>query len=279
MFTARTQAEKALAVMLPAGADPKTLIEDACHLVFLSRDRVMQDDLATMVADDPDRAVGLLVTLAAFVDADRSPDEMIAWLGGNRGRDQETARTIGALEEARAEYAAEAADTLPEVTFESMREMIHLAKMSDVVQPCGTPAAHARHLKRKQRPCPRCVKARQIYDDLTGEQRELLRTPITKADHFVRCLCHYKKSQKRPNCGEPGGYNSHKARGEDPCIPCRKARSEYDARRHAERLAAEGRAPARAVRKWADVDLNALPDEPVKVPATVGAEIQPLPAA
>jgi hypothetical protein len=274
MFAAQTDAEKALSLLLPDGADPATTIELACHVAFLVHDRDVLTGLTDVVRADPDLAAGLLVTLAAMVDVDQRPDDLIAWLGTPASRQQDTVRTAGALTEARADYDDAGGDTLPEVTLETMREMIHASKLHGVVQPCGTPAAHARHVKRKQKPCFRCTRARYLYDQATPDERKLLTTPITAPGHTVRCLCHSKRPARAQKCGTRYGYETHISRGEDPCVACRKARSQYDADRHEKILAQQGKTKSRQRKRWADVQIE-LPDnaDPVRVTATGGAEI------
>lgn len=213
-----TPAGEALRAMLPAGADPYATIELACHTAFLVRDRAVMPGLDDVAKTDPELTAGLVITLAALVDIDTRPDDMLAWLGTHEGREQEHARMIGALVEAREEYDEAAADTLPEVTLESMRDLIHAARLAGVQHPCGTPAGAARHNKRGQRPCFRCLTARRIYVAATDEERALVHEPLPHPNYKTK-LCDHPPVE----CGTLTGYDHHIRREQAPCADCRSA--------------------------------------------------------
>jgi hypothetical protein len=226
MTVAQTGAESALRMMLPASVDTAATIELACHTAFLVRDREPLADLDAVVRTDPEAAAGLIVALAAMVDVDKRPRDLLAWIGNTAALQQGTVLAVGALAEARKEYDDVGADTLPPVTLESMRQMAHVARLTGARQPCGTIAAHRRHVRAGHQPCLRCQQARELYDSATPEQRKLIRhPPATTA------------TQARPSCGSPAGYVAHLAATpkEDPCDPCRAARKAYDAGRYLER--------------------------------------------
>jgi hypothetical protein len=269
MPATQTTAVEALRAMLPAGADPAATIELACHTAFLVRDRLIADDLAESIAEFPAQAAALIVALASMVDVDRNPRSLLAWLGNIRALEQQTTLAMGALAEARQEYD-EAADTLPEVTLESMREMAHVARLARAIMPCGTIGAFHRHLKAKQRPCSRCLRANELWKAASQEERDLVKTPMERADRgriegtwpaptcgtvggydlhqqygeapCEPCLAAAKEAAKfpspkkpptaRPNCGSHGGYNGHTSRGENPCDRCRAAEKKHQAARY-----------------------------------------------
>lgn len=218
MHTAqKTAAGESLRVMLPDGSDPYATIELACHTAFLARDRVMMPELTTVAAADPQLAAGLIVTLAALVDIDARPDTLLDWLGTHEGREQETIRTLAALTEARQEYDEAAADRLPEVTLESIRDLIHAARLAGVAQPCGTPAGFARHGKRKQTPCWRCRTARRLYENATPEERALIKKPLPNTN-LKAPVCEHPIVE----CGTLAGYDFHIRDEEPPCAACRQ---------------------------------------------------------
>lgn len=243
MHTAqKTAAGEALREMLPDGADPYATLELAFHTAFLARDINMMPDLIAVVASDPELAAGLIVTLAALVDIDQRPEHMLDWLGTYEGREQETVRLVGALTEARQEYDIAAADTLPEVTLESMRAVRHNAKLAGVLMPCGTTAAYSRHINRKQKPCTRCNRARYLYDNATPEQKALLKEPLAGFNKMPQPPL--KPPTWRPNCGKRTGYRAHKTAQEEPCDSCYEAIRSRSIRKYDERRAREGK-PAR----------------------------------
>ena len=211
MPTTPTPAGEALRALLPDGADPYAAIDLACHTAFLVRDRDIVSDLSAVVRADPDLAAGLIVALGALVDVDATPTKLLAWLGTEDGRLQESGRMVGALAEARQEYDDVAADTLPEVTLESMRAMEHAARLARVMAPCGTMGGHARHSSNKQPVCYRCTRARWLFDNATPEQRELVKAPLVPSNHFLPLA---------PLCGTVGGYDRHREFDERVCTPC-----------------------------------------------------------
>lgn len=232
----RTRAGEALRAMLPAGTDPYAMVQLASETAFLVRDRETRPGIADVVRSDPNLAAALITTLAALVDVDDRPASMLRWLGSTRGAEQETARMIAALAEARAEYdeaandgyadgyaagyevssgyGQELPDTLPPVTFESIRELAHAARIARVSQPCGTVGGWSRHMRKKQKPCGRCSQARTVYDNATPEQIELLKTPLTGGNHPPAAA---------PKCGTVAGYDAHQEFGEKPCRQCLQA--------------------------------------------------------
>jgi hypothetical protein len=204
--------------MLPAGADPYATIDFACHMAFLVRDRQVMPELVDGVKANPELTASLVVTLAALVDIDTRPADMLDWLGTYEGRERETARMIGALAEARQEYDEAAADTLPEVTLESIRDLNHAARLAGVQHPCGTPAGLARHYRRKQQPCMRCRAAGRLLDKATAEERALVHQPLLHPN-FKPMLCDHPLVE----CGTLSGYDHHARRGEAPCEECTRA--------------------------------------------------------
>lgn len=271
MSAAHTRAGEALRAMLPAGADPAAAIEFACHLAFLVRDRVVVDDLIDAVKLHPDQATALIVTLAALVDIDRRPDDLLSWLSSQGSLEQATARAAGAVVEARQEYDEAAADTLPEVTLHSMVEMAHAAAVARVRTPCGTIGAYYRHIKNQTPVCLRCERAREIWKQATPGQREMMKRPklrpparpqprpaaapvVEPAPPLVCDSCQRRvpgeklPPKTRPSCGKRSGYNMHTKHNEQPCPACSAANSEYRTRKYDEKLAAEGK--TRVGRGW-----------------------------
>jgi hypothetical protein len=243
-----TNAGEALRAMLPAGSDPYSTIDLAGHLAFLARDRQLLPELVDVVKTMPDLAAGLLVTLAAMVDVDSRPSELLHWLGTHEGRQTEALRSTAALAEARQEWDDASADTLPPVTLESMREMAHVARLARVKQPCGTIGAHSRHLRDGKDPCPRCVWARWLYDNATAAERRLMRMPLVGCAKHPngdgRCKACKEIADEaagrklspaviRPQCGQRKGYELHRYHHEERCTACRLAQREYDAQRAA----------------------------------------------
>lgn len=219
MHTAQmTPAGEALRAMLPAGADPYATIEHAFHVAFLVRDRHVIPGLVDGAETNPEMTASLIVTLAALVDIDSRPDMMLDWLGTHEGRERETARMIGALAEAREEYDEAGGDTLPEVTLESMRDLIHASRLAGVANPCGTPAGLARHNRRKQRPCFRCRAAGRLFAKATPEERELVHKPLLHPN-FKPQLCDHPPVE----CGTLTGYEHHIRHDQAPCDECRQA--------------------------------------------------------
>lgn len=217
----RTQAGEALRAMLPAGTDPYSTIELACHTAFLVRDREILPGVLDVVKTDPEMAASLIVALAALVDVDSRPADMLAWLGTTDGQQQETARQAAALAEARAEYNDATGDTLPPVTLESMREVAHAARLAGVMMPCGTPAAYRRHVKQEQEACPRCAWAWWLYSKATREEREILKTPLKYPVTSATT-----RDWGTIRCGTIGGYDAHREHGEQVCRKCLNAAAE-----------------------------------------------------
>jgi hypothetical protein len=223
-----TAAGEALRALLPADADPHTTIDLAARTAFLVRDRDALPEITAMVRADADRAAALIVTLAAMVDVDARPSAMLGWLAPDDDHDSDTARTVGALQEARREMAALAGDALvpvtaesialitacqadhpdPDVVFpvtlETMRALSHAARAAGILQPCGTTGGYARHLTRKEAPCARCTKASNLYTHATPEQKALLKTPPLVA----------------VECGTLAGFDAHRTAGTAPCAGC-----------------------------------------------------------
>lgn len=221
----RTPAGEALRGLLPDGADPYELIQLGCDLAYQARDDDPLPGCVDLVKEDPEQAAALLVTLAALVDIDSTPGDMLGWLADPAGQQEETARRLAAYAAAREEVEADLADTLPPVTLESMRELAHTARIAGALHPCGTLGGWYRHrAKGGGKTCNRCRTARALYDAATPEQRALLRTPMDR------------RRYKAP-CGTPQGYNAHRDRSEDPCDDCRTARAKYDAERYQARRA------------------------------------------
>lgn len=72
-------------------------------------------------------------------------------------------------------------------------------------QPCGTPAAYVRHLRRAETPCAACKAAQAAY------------------------MAQYRRAaaEARNPCGTPAAEARHRRRGEIPCDPCRLAKNKY----------------------------------------------------
>lgn len=275
MPSPRTPAGEALRALLPTGADPYTTVDLACHTAFLVRDRSVLPDLVDLVRVDPELSAGLIVALAALVDVDSTPNAMLEWLGTEDGRMKEQLRMVGALAEARQEHDDAAADTLPEVTLDSMRAVAHVARLAGVMQPCGTMGGHARHRQKKDRVCYRCDRARSLYERATPEEKELLKTPLAAPGRKVSpaacgtvagydqhiefgerpctpCLsaaaavvvtAPKQPGKNRGSCGSHVGFNKHTDKNEEPCTRCRAAQRVYDAARKRVKRAAGKPAP------------------------------------
>lgn len=215
----RTHAGEALRIMLPASTDPYALAELAAETAFLVRDRNIAGDAATLARVDPDLAAALIVTLAAMIDVDRKPADLLSWLGTGDQLADDSARTLGALAEARLMYEEAGGDTLPPVTLESMRAAAHAAALAGTVQPCGTVAAERRHQVKKSRPCVRCAEARRIYDRATPEERAWLKTmPVLPGQVLKVKEC----SGCAPVCGTAAGYDAHLKLRQPPCADCQQ---------------------------------------------------------
>jgi hypothetical protein len=247
--TQTTPAGEALRAMLPEGSDPYATIALATHAAFLARDQDLLPGVCALVKSDPELTAGLIVTLTALVDIDASPAGMLGWLGTHGAHREQSARQIGALIEARAEYDAAAADTLPPVTLESMRALGHAARLARVMYPCGTYGAYTQHVSKGQEPCTRCALANWLYEHATEEERRLLKTPLPRGPgrlpetatpslarcgtaagydaHLKRrsrpcqkCLLAAAAAIKPPNCGTITGFDAHLERGQRPCGKC-----------------------------------------------------------
>lgn len=309
LTAAQTQAGEALRAMLPAGADPDAMIEHASHLVLLVHDRVLQEDLHALVASEPDRAVGLIITLAALVDVDSGPARRLSWLGSTEALTADSLRTAGAFIEARKEYDEAGGDTLPPVTLESMRLLAHAARVAGVAQPCGTIGGWGRHVRMDKKVCARCRTARRLYDNASPAERKLVTTPLAgpapkppgrmpKAAPSASAIApppasadepgqrrgstgRAKKNQYNPpvlrrSCGKRSGYIQHRRHHEKPCEPCSAAQAAYSAQKYDELLARQGK--TRVGRGVTRTPGNGLPPEVVKVPSTVGQQqVTPLP--
>lgn len=286
-----TPAGEALRAMLPERSDPYAMINLACRAAFLVRDGQLLPDLVDLAVTDRRLSAALIVSLAALVDIDERPDDLLAWLGTPDGRDQETARMRAATAETRAAFDAATAetraaydDTLPPVTMESMRDMIHAARVAGVQHPCGTPAAYRRHVKQRQKACPRCTWAWWLYSRATVEERALLKAaapdvdrrhpPTVRASGPGKCgtvagydthrenretpcqdcllaavevVSRLKPTRIRRSCGSHGGYVAHKKNKENVCDPCGEAQTRYDAEQYDKRLARQGKTRVRGV--------------------------------
>lgn len=86
------------------------------------------------------------------------------------------------------------------------------------LQPCGTPAAYGRHLRKRETPCDDCREARRVA---RAEARRANPQPA-------------KPRELRP-CGTSAAYDRHIRAGETPCEPCLEAAREAsrEARRRA----------------------------------------------
>ena len=81
------------------------------------------------------------------------------------------------------------------------------------MKPCGTYAAHNRHLRNGEDPCDDCREAKRAYNTrMTRERRH--RQGVNQP-------------RKRPRCGTYAGEQYHRRYGEDICEACREARREY----------------------------------------------------
>lgn len=209
----KTEAGERLRAMLPDGTDPYLTIDLAGHVAFLARDRQLLPGLLDVVNTMPELTAGLIVALAAMVDIDARPGDLIDWLGTAEDRRRETTRMIGALAEARQEYDDATADTLPGVTLESMRAAAHAANLAGVLHPCGTNGAYAREKAAGKDACPRCERAHALWLHASPQERALLKTPLT-AQGGRRVVA---------VCGTAAGYEAHVKAGEDPCPVCQKA--------------------------------------------------------
>jgi hypothetical protein len=235
----KTSAGERLRELLPDGSDPYLTIDLAGHVAFLVRDRQTGPELTEIVKAFPELAAGLIVALAAMVDVDARPGDLLDWLGTHKGLHYDTIRTAAALNEARQEVDDTASDTLPPVTLETMRAMRHNAELMGVWHPCGTLAAHSRHVRNKERPCVRCTTARWLYDNATPDQRKLLTRPLDgygKVGDLDR-----KPPTWRSRCGERAGYVAHKKANEEPCDDCYAALRRRSLDLYDERLARQGR--------------------------------------
>lgn len=84
--------------------------------------------------------------------------------------------------------------------------------MPRVLQPCGTPAAYKRHVKRRE---PTCEPCREAHNRQTIEERN-------RSSASGRLL--------KP-CGTPAAFQRHVARGEPIDEACRKAHNKASAAR------------------------------------------------
>jgi hypothetical protein len=126
--------------------------------------------------------------------------------------------------------------------------------MSRQLQPCGTHAAYARHVKAGEEPCEPCREARAAYMNEWNRrppQRPRSRAQCGTTAGYARhwrnkeeaceaCLkakrAHMRDlrlargeggGQKLKPCGTLAAYRRHKAAGEKACGPCLEAYAEY----------------------------------------------------
>lgn len=76
------------------------------------------------------------------------------------------------------------------------------------LKPCGTNAAHARHIANSEEPCGACKRARSEY---LWQRQVAERGTVKRA--------------KVAACGTPSGYSKHIRNSETPCEECRMANS------------------------------------------------------
>lgn len=87
--------------------------------------------------------------------------------------------------------------------------------MGRALKPCGTVAAHARHLRYGEKPCDACREAQRLY--------RLARRGG------------YKVLPEPQPCGTIAGRQRHWRAGEEPCAACKAAHTEDTRARRAAR--------------------------------------------
>lgn len=99
------------------------------------------------------------------------------------------------------------------------------------LQPCGTPAAYQRHMRKAEVPCDDCAVA---WAKHCGRYRRENRVHLNE---LKRERAKYGPHELAP-CGTHAAYARHVRNLERPCYACRVAEAQYQSDRRAKRLEA-----------------------------------------
>lgn len=98
------------------------------------------------------------------------------------------------------------------------------------LQPCGTPGAYQRHMRRGETPCAPCATAWKAYSSrYKSENAAAVKAQRQRHDT--------EGPRRLAPCGTRAAYARHLYNREKPCFDCRVASSQYHAERRAARKA------------------------------------------
>ncbi len=216
LATKKTPVDKAMSLLFAGRESPYTMLKSAMRYPVPVQDGDVQEVFAAldeMVTTKPSRVVDLVVALAALVDVEKTPSELLEWMcpAGERPKQRPSEAQCGTVDGHIAHVEGGQEPCRPcQAAFD--RAVRPVKKRSGPAE-CGTPAGWQRHKRAKEDPCDPCKDAMRAY----------------WKGHYDR---NYKpvrpeRSTKLIGCPSRAGYEWHVRHGEEPCAGCIAERRKY----------------------------------------------------